>query len=98
MSAPSLSNKTRFLQIRKSCESGMHLGYRLGIIVSVLHAYFMFSGKGRRDYVLSAAKKILKTPVLTFAENGGLFRYITPSAGMIMSRCLTSSEMSLLDW
>lgn len=71
MSAPSLSNKTRFLQIRKSCESGMHLGYRLGIIVSVLHAYFMFSGKGRRDYVLSAAKKILKTPVLTFAENGG---------------------------
>lgn len=70
MSAPSLLSKTRFLQFRKSCESGMYLGYRLGIIISVLHAYFMFNNKGWRAYFLSAVKKILKTPVLTFAESG----------------------------
>lgn len=55
-----------FLRFRAACQSEKYRDYRLGLIASVLHGYFLLNNKSRLSVVFSAIKKILRTPVVHY--------------------------------
>lgn len=57
-----------FLRFRAACQSEKYRGYRLGLIASVLHGYFLLNNKSRLSLVFSAIKKIFKTPVVHYLD------------------------------
>ena len=57
-----------FLRFRAACQSKKYREYRLGLIASVLHGYFLLNSKSRLSMMFSAIKKILKTPVVHYPD------------------------------
>lgn len=59
----------KFFSFREEASKKLYKNYRVGLIASVLHAYFVLNQAPKLDYLFSSLKKIITTPILSKFNN-----------------------------